>query len=125
MSMVLAGTLYGAVYGPGWEVYGAVYGPGWEVYGAVYGPGRCMGLSCLWSWLGGVWGLSMVLTGRCVGLSMVLAGRYGAVYGPGRCMGLSMVLAGRCMGLSMVLAGSQTPSHRVRVNILLIETYFV
>ena len=64
--------MYGAVYGPGWEVYGAVYGPGWEVYGAVYGPG--------WEVYGAVYGPGWEVYGAVYGPGWEV---YGAVYGPG------------------------------------------
>ena len=68
------GDFFGAVYGPGLEVYMAVYGPGWEVYGAAY--------CCLRRYMK----LSMVLVGRCMGLSMAQAGVWGCLGGVWGCL---------------------------------------
>ena len=45
-----------------------------------------------------------VLYNICMGLSIVLTGKWMSMVLAGRCMDLSMVLTGKCMGLSMVLA---------------------
>ena len=74
----------------------AIYGPGHDVYRVDYdSDSGCM--RCLWSWRGGL-RLSMVLSGRCMGLYIVLAGR---------CMVLYVILAGSCIGLVIVLDGRE------------------